>query len=256
MTIIMIFKSQIGLLCYNNNTRTMKKNKKINVLVADNNFLVRLGLRSVIEEERKFHWLGEVTKAEELNEKLSENKTDVLIIDYASSKFCVDDISIINEYFPKVKILAITYPQTKQNYLSALQSGVISHLLKECSKDEIVEAIYSTCRGEKFFCGKVVDVVFKENETSNVKGVSCDGVKISGREIEIIKLVAEGLSNKEIADKLFLSIHTIATHRKNIMSKLDVNNSAGLVMYAIEKKLIPSNNSFAYKSEDGIVIAS
>ena len=232
------------------------KNKKINVLVADNNFLVRLGLKSVIDETKDFHWQGEATKAEQLNEKLSENKTDVLILDYASPKFCVDDVQIIHEYFPKVKILAITYPQTKETYSKAIENGVISHLLKECSKEEIVEAIYNTYKGEKFFCGKVVDVVFKESETSNIKGVSCDGVKISGREIEIIKLVAEGFSNKEIAEKIFLSVHTVATHRKNIMSKLNVNNSAGLVMYAIEKNLIPSNNAFAYKSEDNFVIGS
>jgi len=239
------------------------KKKKINILVADNNFLVRLGLRSVIDEVKDFNWLGEATKAEQLNEQLSEEKTDVLILDYASSKFCVDDVQIIHEYFPKVKILAITYPQGKEMISKAIENGVTSHLLKECSKDEIIEAIYNTAKGEKFFCGKIVDVIFREedvsaslNMTKVDKSVSCDGVKISGREIEIITLVAQGFSNKEIAEKIFLSVHTVATHRKNIMSKLNVNNSAGLVMYAIEKNLIPSNNKFGYKSEDGFMIAS
>ena len=240
------------------------KKKQINILVADNNFLVRLGLRSVIDENKDFRWVGEVTKAEQLNDKLSSEEINVLILDYASPKFCADDILIIHEYFPKVKILAITYPQSKEMISLAIENGVTSHLLKECSKDEIVEAIYYTAKGEKFCCGKIVNVVIapdetrlEENFTKPNTSVSCDGVKISGREIEIIQLVAQGLSNKQIADKLFLSVHTVATHRKNIMSKLNVNNSAGLVMYALEKRLIPStNNNFSWKSEDGFVVAS
>ena len=86
--------------------------------------------------------------------------------------------------------------------------------------------------------------MLKDKETSDMtrtEGVSCDGIKLSAREVEIVQLVAEGMSNKEIAEKIFLSVHTVTTHRRNIMSKLGVNNTAGLVMFAIRQNLIETS---------------
>lgn len=217
---------------------------KIKILIADNSFLIREGFRSIIFGNSDFKLVGEAEKAEDLAEKLMLHRPNVLILDYASSFFCLDDISVIHEKFPDVNILAVTNPQSRQTISKAIENGVISHLLKDCGKDEIIEALYDTAKGEKFFCGKIVDTVMKDKDFSAVnisEGVSCDGVKLSAREIEIIRLVAEGLSNKEIAEKLFLSVHTITTHRKNIMSKLGVNNTAGLVMYAIRQNLLGPN---------------
>jgi DNA-binding NarL/FixJ family response regulator len=114
-------------------------------------------------------------------------------------------------------------------------------LLKDCDQDEIVEAIYKTAAGEQFMCGKIVTSVL-DDSTANIASSSCEGLNISEREMEIIKLIAEGLSNKEVADKLFLSTHTVTTHRKNIMNKLGVNNTAGLVLFAVRENLISPNH--------------
>ncbi|TAL63251.1 MAG: response regulator transcription factor, partial [Bacteroidetes bacterium] len=165
----------------------------------------------------------------------------VLILDYTSLYFSIDDISVIHKEFPAVNIMAITSPQSKNVVSKAMENGIVSHLLKDCGKDEIIEAIYSTAKGQKFFCGKILDIVLKEKDIITSEGVSCDGIKLSAREIEIIQNIAEGLSNKEIAERLFLSVHTVTTHRKNIMSKLGVNNTAGLMMYAIRQNLIEPN---------------
>jgi DNA-binding NarL/FixJ family response regulator len=183
--------------------------------------------------------VGEAEKAEDLNEKLTLYHPDVLVIDYTSLYFCIDDIQVIHQQFPEVNILAVTTPQNKIVISKAIENGVVSHLLKDCGKDEIIEAIHTTAKGEKFFCGKILDVILKEKDSTS--GVSCEGIKLSVREIEIIQNVAEGLSNKEIAERLFLSVHTVTTHRKNIMSKLGVNNTAGLMMYAIRQNLIEQN---------------
>ena len=213
---------------------------KIKILIADNSFLIREGFRSVISDNSDFKLVGEVDKAEDLSEKLLLYRPNVVVIDYTSEFFSLDDLKTIAQKFPDIKILAVTNPQNRNTISKAIENGVISHLLKDCGRDEIIEAIYSTAKGEKFFCGKIVDGALQEKETTST-GVSCDGIKLSAREIEIIQLVSEGLSNKEIAERLFLSVHTVTTHRKNIMSKLGVNNTAGLVMFAIKQNLLGPN---------------
>ena len=217
---------------------------KIKILIADNSFLIREGFKSIITGNTEFKLVGEAEKAEDLIEKLLVSHPQVLVLDYTSPYFSIDDISGIHAKFPGVQILAITPPQNRIVISKALENGVLSHLLKDCGKDEIIEAIYSTAKGEKFFCGKIVDTVLKDKEISDAtrtEGVSCDGIKLSAREVEIVQLVAEGMSNKEIAEKIFLSVHTVTTHRKNIMSKLGVNNTAGLVMFAIRQNLIETS---------------
>lgn len=214
---------------------------KIKILIADNSFLIREGFRSVITDNSDFKLAGEVDTAKDLSEKILLTRPNVLVIDYTSEFFSISDLNTITQKFPDVKILAVTNPQSKSIISKAIENGVISHLLKDCGRDEIIEAIYSTAKGEKFFCGKILDGVLKDKEVLFAESVSCDGIKVSAREIEIIQLVAEGLSNKEIAERLFLSVHTVTTHRKNIMSKLGVNNTAGLVMFAIKQNLLGPN---------------
>lgn len=219
--------------------------KKIKILVADNSYLIREGFRSVIDDNNDFKLVGEAEKAEDINEKIMLYRPDILVIDYTSNYFNINDIAHVNKQYPVVKILAVTNPQNKEIISKAIECGVLSHLLKDCGKEEITEALYVTARGEKFFCGKIIDTVMKENSFSSPlkfsERVSCEGIKLSNREIEIVRLVAEGLTNKQIADKLFLSTHTVTTHRKNIMSKLGINNTAGLVMFAIKENLVGPN---------------
>ena len=93
----------------------------------------------------------------------------------------------------------------------------------------------------RFMCGKITSAVLDE-KIGNVTEYSCEGFNISEREMEIIKLIAEGLSNKEVAEKLFLSAHTVTTHRKNIMNKLGINNTAGLVLFAVRENLVSPNH--------------
>ena len=100
-------------------------------------------------------------------------------------------------------------------------------------------------------CGKIVNSILNNDaKTNRNTDYSCEGMNISDREIEIITLIAEGFSNKEVADKLFLSTHTVTTHRKNIMNKLGVNNTAGLVLFAVRENLV-SPNHFLFSSETG-----
>lgn len=221
--------------------------QKLKIAIADTSYLIREGFRSIIQSQPDFKLVGEAENAEELTELLMIQRPQVLILDYTSPNFSLDDISVIAGQFKEVHILAVTGPQGRPIISKALDNGVMSHLLKDCGKEEIIEAITLTGKGHKFFCGKILDIVLKGQDAPvSYESVSCEGVKLSSREVEIVQLVAEGLTNKQIADKLFLSTHTVTTHRKNIMSKLGVNNTAGLVMFAIRQNLLPTGkNIFA-----------
>lgn len=216
----------------------------IEVFIANESFLIREGLKVLLNSEKEIKIVGEASGFEELKEKAIACQPDVLIIDHSGEKLSLDSIGFTGSMLPKTHLLGITQLQPKQIMLRAIEAGVKSHVLDVCSAKEIKEAVYATAKGEKFFCGTIVEAMIDANEETLEEGIpatSCDPVKVSGRELEIIKNIAQGYTNKEIADRLFISTHTVMTHRKNIMSKLGINNTAGLVMYAVKENLVEPN---------------
>lgn len=217
------------------------------VLIADKNYLSRMGMELLISDLKGFNCVGFVsTNTADLNKKIIATNPDLLIVDYFSLNCAFSDLKLIIRKNKNLRVLAITEPLGKLEMSSALDAGVTSHLLKDCGMEEIVEAIHSTLNNERFLCGKIASVLTSETEIENNKALirtfSCEGFNVSDREIEIIKHIAEGYSNKQIADKLNLSTHTVNTHRKNIMNKLAVNNTAGIVMFAVKHRLLETNH--------------
>ena len=217
--------------------------KKIRILIADTSYLTRKGLESLLSENSDFELVGEAQTFEELTEKLKIHRPEILVIDYHNAEFKIESIQQLIKKLSQTKILVITPELSKTIISKAFNSGIISHLLKDCDKEEITEALYKTAKGEKFICGKILDVMMNEPKESITAAyaASCEGLNVTEREMEIIKLVAEGHSNKQIADMLFLSTHTVTTHRKNIMGKLKVNNTAGLVLFAVRNNILGPN---------------
>ncbi len=218
----------------------------IKVLIADKNFLSRIGLEFLVGELNGFELVPTVCgDKHDLISQLQLSKPNLLITDFSSLGIDIEELKTIVKKFPKIKFLVITETLTKNNLNKVLQSGITSYLLKDCDKTEILEAVNSTIKGEKFICGKIVSYLTAEKEivptNSFIKSLGCDGMSVTDREIDIIRGIAEGLSNKLIADKLKLSTHTVNTHRKNIMSKLGVNNTAGVVMFAVKNQLLETN---------------
>lgn len=215
----------------------------ISVLIADKNYLSRLGLYTLLSGTSNFEVdYTEDENFENLLETIKKNKPKILVLDFQSLAFSAKQISIISKTFKRTQILAITDYLKKNDMQEALDSGVRSYLLKECDKDEIIEALHATYNNERFLCGKVAYYLTQSEDYTAIKPqldqVSCAGLGITDRELDIIRLISEGLSNKLIADKLELSTHTVNTHRKNIMSKLDIPNTAGIVMFAVKNKLL------------------
>lgn len=209
---------------------------QIKILIADSNELIREGVKAVVKKSDDLRIVAEASGSNELRERIQKNNIDVVIIDYSQPEFNVEDIRNILSFQPRIKILALTEKCESLTITNALKAGLDGHILYCCDRNEITDAIRSVANGDKFYCGKVLDVMNGNSMTS-----SCAPIALSPREIEIISLIADGLSNKQIADKLFLSAHTVMTHRKNIMSKLGVNNTAGIVMYAVKENIINPN---------------
>ncbi len=220
------------------------------VLLADSSELIQKGLESILDNHELITEFNSVSDSEELLNSKNLADSDVLIIDFISEGFSIDSVSQASAKMKTSNILAITEQKSALTIINALKAGVKSYVKKTCSIEEIIEAIESTGHSEPFFCGEIVESIQAENinvEDISDKIFSCEPIKLSSRELEIIQLIAEGYTNTQIAEKLFLSAHTINTHRKNVMSKLGVNNTAAIVMYAVKTKLI-SPNKFLFNT--------
>lgn len=216
----------------------------MSIVLADSNDLVRAGLRSIIATQTDLSIVGEATSNEELLEQLKSFETKIILIDFTSHGFDIDIIPKIQSLNKSIKFIAITPEQNAQTLVDALRLGVMSYVKKDCELSEIVNAVNETSRGNKFFCGQILETIQKAEIDVNdldFDSFSCEAVVLSQRENEIIKLVAEGNTNGKIAELLFLSNHTVNTHRKNIMAKLGVKNTAGIVMYAVKMNIVSPN---------------
>ncbi len=216
----------------------------MNLILADSNDLIRLGLRTVLTAELNVTIVGEARNEKELIAQLATFGASVVLIDFTSEGFTIDTIQRISVKFPMLKFLAVTSAQNAQTLVDALRSGVTSYVKKDCELSEIVAAVRETSRGNKFFCGQILETIQRANIDVNdldFDSFSCEPVVLSERENEIIVLISEGHTNEIIAEQLFLSKHTVNTHRKNIMSKLGVKNTAGIVMYAVKTELVSPN---------------
>ena len=223
----------------------------MHVILADSNDLVRVGIRTILNSHGGFKIVGEAKENQELIQQVKNFGASVVLIDYTSPGFDIDVIPKVLTINKDVKILAITPEQSAQTLVNALRSGVISYVKKDCDLAEIINAVEETGRGNKFFCGQILETIQRASIDVNdidFESFSCEPVILSIRENEIIILISEGLTNGQIAEQLFLSNHTINTHRKNIMAKLGVKNTAGIVMYAVKTNLI-SPNKFLFAAE-------
>ena len=217
---------------------------KMALIIADSNDLSRVGLRSILSSQTSIPIVGEARDSQELENQLASFDVSMILIDYTSPGFNIDIIGKQNASKKKYKFIAITPEQSAQTLVDALRSGIMSYVKKDCELSEIVNAVLETQKGNKFFCGQILETIQKAQIDVNdldFDSFSCDAVVLSERENEIIVLIAEGFTNNQIAEELFLSNHTITTHRKNIMAKLGVKNTAGIVMYAVKTNLVSPN---------------
>lgn len=217
---------------------------KMGIIIADSNDIMRIGLRTVLSNDSSLTIVGDAQNNQELLDQIKSFGASMVLIDFTSQGFDINIISKVLKHDASVKFVAITPDQSAQTLVDAIRSGVISYVKKDCELSEILDAVKETKKGNRFFCGQLLETIQRANidvHDIDVDGFTCEAVILTERETEIIKLIAEGLTNIQIAESLFLSTHTINTHRKNIMSKLGVRNTAGIVMYAVKTELVHPN---------------
>jgi DNA-binding NarL/FixJ family response regulator len=217
---------------------------KMGIIIADSNDIMRIGLRTVLSNDPSLTIVGDAQNNQELLDQIKAFGASIVLIDFTSQGFDINIISKVLKHDASVKFVAITPDQSAQTLVDAIRTGVISYVKKDCELSEILDAVKETKKGNRFFCGQLLETIQRANidvHDIDVDGFTCEAVILTERETEIIKLIAEGLTNIQIADLLFLSTHTINTHRKNIMGKLGVRNTAGIVMYAVKTELVHPN---------------
>lgn len=208
----------------------------VKIFLADYQLLVREGIKSLLKNDERFSIVGEADCSANLMDELKNNEAEVIIFDYdAEGCFDINDIKKLKKNFPKKQILVISSDLRKPLVQQVVDNGARSFLTKQCDKKEVTEAILATAKNESFFCNKVLDIIFDKN---NGADKNCDPTLLTNREMEIIQLVVDGLKTNEIAEKLHLSVHTVNTHRKNILQKLNLKNPAELVRFAIYSSLV------------------
>ena len=211
------------------------------IAIADTQFLIRHGLKNLIKSLNGFTILEEFSNGNDLIEFLSKNHPDVLIMDYNQPNlFNTETIKKVNQIAPETNILIISGDNNKHNIYEVLELGINSFLTKQCEQEEILNAIKATAKGEKFFCNNVLNYILEKSFSPEDEG-DCSPTPLTFREIQVVKLIAAGKIAKEIGSDLDLSTHTVYTHRKNIMRKLNLNSTSELVIYAINHGIIEAD---------------
>jgi two-component system nitrate/nitrite response regulator NarL len=219
--------------------------KSIKILIADDHEVVRDGLKNILISMGNVAISGEASNGEEAVKLYNSLKPDLVIMDISMPIMNgIDATRVIKENDPNAKILVLTMHDNQEYLNQIIRSGAKGFILKNTDKEELLDAVKAVAIGENFF-SKDISKLIIDNYIRNAKDTEkTEGYKevpLTKREIEILKHIAEGKSNQEIANHLYISYNTVDTHRKNIMHKLSIKNTAGLVRYAIEKGLITLN---------------
>ena len=210
--------------------------KRIKLLLADDHQLVRKGFRALLEELDFVEIIGEAANGKEaINLLRSGAKPDVALLDYEMPVMNgLEATEQIKRDFFGVKVIMLTMLQSKELVQEAVEKGVSGFLFKNASLEELGEAIRRVAKGEQYFASEVALALLKPSQNPGAPLLA----QLTEREIEILRLVAKGLSSTEIGQQLFISPRTVDTHRNNIIQKLDVQGIAGLVQFALKNRLI------------------
>jgi DNA-binding NarL/FixJ family response regulator len=219
--------------------------KNTKILIVDDHEVVRDGLRNILLSLENISIAGEAGNGEDAIKMYSSTKPDLVIMDISMPGMNgIEATRIIKEKDPEAKILILTMHDNQEYLNQIIRSGAKGFILKNTDKEELLEAVRTVASGENFFSKDISKLIIDNYIRSAKEQEKSDGFKevpLTKREIEILKLIASGYSNQEIANILYISYNTVDTHRKNIMHKLSIKNTAGLVRYAIEKGLISLN---------------
>jgi two-component system, NarL family, response regulator NreC len=212
----------------------------IRILVADDHSVIRSGLRLVLERQPDFQVVAEASDGREAVTAAGETKPDVVVMDLAMPNLNgIEAARQITSSHPATAVVVLTMHSDEEYVLRALKAGARGYLLKESAEADLIAAVRAVSAGKAFF-SPVVSRMLVEDYVRQLQDRDLEDSYelLTAREREILQLVAEGKSNKEIANLLNLSVYTVETHRSNILEKLNLHSVPELILYAVRKGVI------------------
>ena len=220
--------------------------KKVRILIADDHSVVRSGIRMVLQSSPEFTVIAEADDGEEAVELAAKHKPEVVVMDISMPQLNgIEATAKMKQNDPNIKVIILTVHADEEYVFQILRAGASGYVLKSAGKKEIFAAIRSAISGERFFSPGISNLIIegfinrtKEPAARPVVSTGSGKQQLTKREIEVLEYIAQGYTNRKIADTLFLSVRTVNTHRTNLMQKLDIHDTARLVRYAIETGLV------------------
>jgi len=214
--------------------------ENLRIVLAEDHTILREGLRALLSADPNFEIIGEAQNGREAVRCVEKLEPDLLLMDLSMPRMSgMDAIREIKRRYPEVKIIALTVHKTEEYLLTTLKAGADGYVLKDATHEELVMAIKNVMRGKSYLSPGVSEKVIEGYLSGRESNRSASPWEtLSQREREVLKLIAEGFKNKEIAEDLCISLKTVEKHRANLMKKLDLHNAATLTVYAVQKGLV------------------
>jgi DNA-binding NarL/FixJ family response regulator len=216
--------------------------EKIKVILIDDHQIVRDGIKSLLSDAADIEVISEAGSYYELKEKLKLQDPDIVLLDISLPEVSGIEITkFISENYPKIKVLILSMYTGEDFIFNAIKAGAKGYLPKNTTKKEIIDAIRAVFNNQEYFSESISKIMLKsyvnKAKTSDNQPLQ-DNERLSARELEILKHVAAGLSNHEIAEKLFISVRTVESHKNHIMQKLELKSTVDLIKFALKKNLL------------------
>jgi len=200
------------------------------VFIVDDHYMVIEGIRSLFTNEKSIEWTGHATNAASCLAFLKNQIPDIILMDINLPDMSgVDLCNEVHKLYPKIKIIGLSTFNQLSFIKKMIEHGASGYVLKNATKEELIEAIETVMNGEQYFSDEVSGILVSKID---------DIPTITRREKEVLELIALGLTNPEIAEKIFVSVNTADTHRKNLLMKLEAKNTADLVRLAFKYNII------------------
>jgi two-component system response regulator NreC len=214
--------------------------RKIRIVLADDHKLMRSGLRVLLEQQQDFAVVGEASDGREAVTLVSSQKPDVLVMDIGMPNLNgIEAAAQITQNHPEISVVMLSMHSDESYVLRALKAGAKGYLLKDSAETDLIRAVHSVAEGKSFFSPAVSKVLLDDYVRKLKRSGTDDPYDLlTPREREVLQLVAEGKSNKDVAQLLNLSVYTVETHRSNIMEKLNLHGVPELILYAVRKGII------------------
>ena len=214
--------------------------KRIRILLADDHNILRRGLRLLLERQPGFEVVGEAADGRQAVERAEATRPDIVVMDIAMPRLSgIDAAQQIRASLPQAAIIILSMHSDEGYVLQALKAGARGYILKDSAENDLIETIKAVSEGKAFFSPEISRILVEDYVREMQKRGAEDSYELlTAREREILHLLAEGKSNKDIATSLNLSLYTVETHRRNLQDKLNLHSIAELILYAVRKGII------------------